>query len=136
MDTIPVQAGFWEQFLWAHQHYNHLQLHEYYLATLFCFSVCSTECDKFDMHSPAITLWPNTTLCGDILLPVGYHFINWTDHRALVQWLLLYRLDDRHSRVQFLAGAGNFSPHYCVLTSSEAHPAFYPMGIRGSFPRS
>jgi hypothetical protein len=32
------------------------------------------------------------------------------------------------------AGAGNFSLHHCVQTGSEAHPASYLMGTRGSFP--
>jgi len=31
-----------------------------------------------------------------------------------------------------LAGAGNFSLHHRVQTGSEAHPASYPMGTRGS----
>jgi len=30
--------------------------------------------------------------------------------------------------VRFPAGAGIFSPHHCVQTSSGAHPAFYPRG--------
>jgi len=46
-----------------------------------------------------------------------------------------YRLDDQGSRFRFLAGVGNFSPYHCVQTSSGAHPAYYPMGTRGSFPR-
>jgi hypothetical protein len=45
-----------------------------------------------------------------------------------------YGLDDRGSRVRFSAGAGNFSPHYRVQNSSEAHLASYPMGTRGAFP--
>jgi hypothetical protein len=36
--------------------------------------------------------------------------------------------------VRVLAGAGNFSLHQRVQTSSGAHPASYPMGTRGSFP--
>jgi hypothetical protein len=31
-------------------------------------------------------------------------------------------------------GAGNFSLHHRVQSGSEAHPASYPMGTRGSFP--
>jgi hypothetical protein len=47
-----------------------------------------------------------------------------------------YGLDNRMIRVQFLAGARNFSlPHY-VQTSSGAQPASYPVGTRGSFPQS
>jgi hypothetical protein len=45
-----------------------------------------------------------------------------------------YRLDDRGSRVRFSAGVGNFSLHHRVQNGSEANPASYPMGIKGSFP--
>jgi hypothetical protein len=45
-----------------------------------------------------------------------------------------YGLDDRGSRVRFPTGTGNFSLHHRVQHSSGAHPASYPMGIRGSFP--
>jgi hypothetical protein len=45
-----------------------------------------------------------------------------------------YGLDDRGSSVRFPAGAGNFSLHHRVRNGSEAHPASYPMGTRGSFP--
>jgi hypothetical protein len=38
-----------------------------------------------------------------------------------------YGLDDRGSRVQFPAGAGNFSLHHRV------HPASYAMGARALF---
>jgi hypothetical protein len=44
-----------------------------------------------------------------------------------------YGLDNRGSRVRFPAGAGNFSLHHRVQNGSGAHPASYPMGIRGSF---
>jgi hypothetical protein len=43
-------------------------------------------------------------------------------------------LDDRGSRVRFLAGAGNFSLHHRVQNGSGAHPSSYSMGTRGSFP--
>jgi hypothetical protein len=45
-----------------------------------------------------------------------------------------YGLDDRGSRVRFLAGAGNFSLHHCLQNGSGAHPASYLIGTRGSFP--
>jgi hypothetical protein len=48
--------------------------------------------------------------------------------------VLGYRLDDRGSRVRFPVGAGNFSLHHRVQNGSRAHPATYPMGIRGTFP--
>jgi len=32
-------------------------------------------------------------------------------------------------------GAGNFSLHHRVQTSSGAHPDSYPIGNRGAFPR-
>jgi hypothetical protein len=44
-----------------------------------------------------------------------------------------YGLDDRSSKVRFLAGAGNFSLHHHVQNGSGAHPASYPMSTRGSF---
>jgi hypothetical protein len=46
-----------------------------------------------------------------------------------------YGLNDRGSRVRFPAWAGNFCLHYRVQNVSWAHPALYPMGTRGSFPR-
>jgi hypothetical protein len=45
-----------------------------------------------------------------------------------------YGLDDRGSWVRFPAGAWNFSLHHRVEIGSGAHPAFYSMGIRVSFP--
>jgi hypothetical protein len=39
------------------------------------------------------------------------------------------------SEVRVPAEAGKFSLHHrCVQNSSEAHPASYPVGIRGYFP--
>jgi hypothetical protein len=55
-------------------------------------------------------------------------------YESSVGIVLDYRLDDWGSRVQFLAGAGNFSLHHCIQNVSGAHPALYPMGTRGSFP--
>jgi hypothetical protein len=42
-----------------------------------------------------------------------------------------YGLDDRGSRVQLPAGAGNFSLHHLIQNGSGAHPASYAMGTRG-----
>jgi hypothetical protein len=47
-----------------------------------------------------------------------------------------FGLDNRGSRVRFLAGAVNFSLHHGVQNGSGAHLASYPMGIRGYFPGS
>jgi hypothetical protein len=44
-----------------------------------------------------------------------------------------YGLDDRVIEVRSPTGA-DFSSSLCVQTGSEAHPASYPMGTRGSFP--
>jgi hypothetical protein len=44
-------------------------------------------------------------------------------------------LRDGLSVVRVPAGAGNLSLHHRVQTGSGAHPASYPMGTRGSFPR-
>jgi hypothetical protein len=41
-----------------------------------------------------------------------------------------YGLDDRGSRVRFLAGAGNFSLHHRVQYGFGAHPGSYPVGTR------
>jgi hypothetical protein len=46
-----------------------------------------------------------------------------------------YGLDDLVSGFRFPAGAGNFSLHHRFQNGSGAHPASYPMGTRGSFPR-
>jgi hypothetical protein len=45
-----------------------------------------------------------------------------------------YGLDDRGSRVRFPAGAKDLSLHHRIQNGSEAHPASYPTGTRGSFP--
>jgi len=36
--------------------------------------------------------------------------------------------------LEVLAGAGKFSLHHCIQSGSGAHPASYPVGIRGSLP--
>jgi hypothetical protein len=43
-------------------------------------------------------------------------------------------LRDGWSGVRAPAGTGNFSLHHRLQTGSGAHPASYPMGIRGFFP--
>jgi hypothetical protein len=48
--------------------------------------------------------------------------------------VLGYGLDDRSSIVRFPQGAENFSLHR-LQNGSGAHPASYPKGTRGSFPR-
>jgi hypothetical protein len=55
-------------------------------------------------------------------------------HDSPVGIPLDYGLDDRGSGVRFPAGAGNFSLHR-VRNGSGAHPASYPIGTRGVFPR-
>jgi hypothetical protein len=54
-------------------------------------------------------------------------------HDGSVGIALGYGLDERGSRVRFLAGAGNFSLHHRVQNGSGAHPASYPVGTRGFF---
>jgi hypothetical protein len=46
-----------------------------------------------------------------------------------------YGLDDRAIEVRSLMGAEDFSSSPCVQTGSGAHPASYPMGTGGPFPR-
>jgi hypothetical protein len=53
---------------------------------------------------------------------------------VLIYEALGYKLGDRGSRVRFSVEDGNFSLHHRVQNGSEAHPASYPMGTRGSFP--
>jgi len=36
--------------------------------------------------------------------------------------------------VPFPVGTGNFSLHHHIQNGLGAHPASYPMGMRGSFP--
>jgi hypothetical protein len=45
--------------------------------------------------------------------------------------VLGYGLDDRGCRFRFPVGTGNFSLHHRVQNGSGAHPAPYPIGIRG-----
>jgi len=47
--------------------------------------------------------------------------------------LLLLLNTNRGSRVRFSAGTGNVSLHNRVQNGSEAHPASYSMGTKGSF---
>jgi hypothetical protein len=55
-------------------------------------------------------------------------------HDSSAGIVLGYGLDNQGSRVQFLAGAGNFSLHHHVQNGSGAHPTSYTMGNKGSFP--
>jgi hypothetical protein len=45
-----------------------------------------------------------------------------------------YRMDDRATAVLFPTEVKDFSSTFCAQTSSEAHPASYPVGTRGPFP--
>jgi len=47
-----------------------------------------------------------------------------------------HRLDDRTIRVRSGQRQKDFSSRLCVQTSSQAHPASYPMCTRGPFPGS
>jgi len=47
-----------------------------------------------------------------------------------------YGLDDRMISARFSVGAGNFSLHHRVQTSSGAHSVSYKLGTGGSFPGS
>jgi hypothetical protein len=70
-----------------------------------------------------------------VVSPLSFRSWPWNQSRdSSVGIALGYGLDDRGSRVRFLAGAGNFSLHHRVQNGSGAHPASYPMGTRGSFP--
>jgi hypothetical protein len=76
---------------------------------------------------PSCALTPSENWCLDTGTTLRFIISNF-------DIALGYRLDDRGSRVRFLAGAGNFSLHHRVQNGSEAHSASYSMGTRGSFP--
>jgi hypothetical protein len=62
------------------------------------------------------------------------HLLKFLQTHSSVGIALGYGLDDRGSRVRFPAGAGNFFLHHHVQNGSGAHPAYYTMGTRSSFP--
>jgi hypothetical protein len=64
----------------------------------------------------------------------GYNLNVTLNSLTLLFFIALYWLDSRGYRVRFPVGAGNFSLPYGVQNGSGAHPAFYPMDTRGSFP--
>jgi hypothetical protein len=66
-----------------------------------------------------------------ILISIDY--ICQQSNDSSVGIMLDYGLDDRGSRSQFPAEAGNFSLHNRVQNGSGAYPASYPLGNRGSF---
>jgi hypothetical protein len=65
------------------------------------------------------------------LLRVGSYY---KSRDSSVGIALGYGLDDRGSSVWFPAGVGNLTLHHRIQNGSGAHPASYPVGIRGSFP--
>jgi hypothetical protein len=58
-------------------------------------------------------------------------FILLGSHDSSVGIALSYGLDNQGSRVQFLAGDGNFSLCHHIQNSSGAHPPSSPMGTGG-----
>jgi hypothetical protein len=63
-------------------------------------------------------------------LPLTLYFIKSRDSSVGIG----YGLDDRGSRIRFLAGAGNFSFHRRVQNLSGAHSPSYQTGTRITFP--
>jgi hypothetical protein len=61
-------------------------------------------------------------------------YVTFVCRESSVGIALGYGLDEWGSRVLFLAGAGNFSPHHRVQNGSGTQSASYPIGNRGSFP--
>jgi hypothetical protein len=112
------------------------------------------------LHSPNTYSWRGTSLSTGTALPLLLYncservmkqihlhsetgpyadltvVFNWSSEGCMknLRVKICYGLDDRGSRVRFLAGAGNFSLHHRVQNGSGVHPASYPMGTRGSFP--
>jgi hypothetical protein len=73
---------------------------------------------------------------SELLSAIHDNILHCISRNSSVSTALGYGLDDRGSRIQFLAVAGDFSLHHRVQNGSGAHPASYPMGIGGSFPGS
>jgi hypothetical protein len=63
-----------------------------------------------------------------------HHHYHISTRGSSVGRALGYGLYDRGSRFRFPAGAVKFSHRHRVQYGSRAHPAFYSMGTRGSFP--
>jgi hypothetical protein len=78
--------------------------------------------------------WSQGGLRWKVMLVSFLYIYNKKSHDSSVGIALGYGLEDRGSRVQFCAGAGNFSLHHRVQNGSGAHPASNPMGTKGSFP--
>jgi hypothetical protein len=60
----------------------------------------------------------------------GYEFQflqSYNKTAATVRTVYDYRLDDQATGLRSSAEAKDFSFSLCILTSSEAHPAFYPV---------
>jgi hypothetical protein len=68
-------------------------------------------------------------------LPVLFHILLMQSRDSSVGIALGYGLDERGSRVRFPVGAGSFSLYHRLQNGSGAHPASYPLGTGGSFPR-
>jgi hypothetical protein len=60
-------------------------------------------------------------------------FLLWS-RVSSVDIALGYGMDDMGSRLQFPAGAANFSLRHRVQNGSGAHPASYPIVYQGLFP--
>jgi hypothetical protein len=99
-----------------------------FIAKLFSLPFYGTFCLDVYLLQIYIYIYVN----GKINIFFNLHIFKIRD--TSVGIALGYGLDDRGSRVRFPAGAGNFSLHHRVQNGSGAHPTFYPMDTRGSFP--
>jgi hypothetical protein len=95
---------------------------------LLAFQGVSSQkfCTYFFSQKSELHYWPN------VASYISLSYQQYVD--SSVGIALAEGLDDRCSRVRFPAGAGDFSLHHHVQNCSDAHPASYPMGTRGSFP--
>jgi hypothetical protein len=96
-------------------------------------SVCNLQSALLHSRSPSCNY--QNPLDATILNLISNHLTNQLG-AGIAQWYSAglqagYGLDDWGVRVP--AGAGNFSVHHRVQTSSRANTASYPMGI-GGFP--
>jgi hypothetical protein len=97
--------------------------------TVLCFLICYPS-HPLD-HLPSTT--SNSYQGQRFTLPTVS--TDWMNRGSSVSVVSGYGLDDRVIGFRSLAEAKDFSSSLCAQTGSGAHPASYPMGTGGPFPR-
>jgi hypothetical protein len=78
---------------------------------------------NYTVHTVHIQQCSSLSIIKGINISLLYRIAQWYSAGIQAGW----------SGVPVSTGDGNFLLHHHVQTSSGAHPAFYPMGTRGSF---